>query len=513
MNRPMILYRLSLFAALAMLIAPSTLGVAVEPAASFVSEFQAIDEYVQNEMDRSASPGLAYAIVHDDRIVYMNALGIADPSGRAVTPQTPFIVGSVGKTFTALAIRQLVEAGRVDPNAPTQKYIPWFRVVDQQASAQITVQNLLDHKSGIPNRAGNQRYQLDERYTLEDLVRRVETVQLNRAPGTTFEYSNVNFLVLGLIVEKVTGQSYAEYVQEHILVPLEMRQTYFDEQDAQGNGLAVGYQNWYGLFMPIRAPYPRGMQPAGYGISTAQDLGHYLVAYLNEGTYRGASIITPGAKATANMASDSYCDIYWNKRRLDPNIMEGQSGGTLNYNADLLIIPSDKWGVVVLMNSRAMLDDLVPTVTAASIAEGVARRIKQWETPSSAPLTFQQWYLFIDAILLMLVAFGMFEIVRVWRWHKTIRVLSVNQSRGGGAIAIDFAVALGLLAIPIAQGLSLDYFLVATPDIAIVVFGVAIILFVVAVARVTILIASRRKTAKTERVRKLEQIVGERQSP
>lgn len=499
MNKQTILHRLFLFAVLAMFIAPLNSRTTVKVAPNFASEFEAIDAYVQSEMARAASPGLAYAIVHEDQIVHMNALGIADPSGRVVTPQTPFIIGSVGKTFTALAIRQLIKTGRVEPNAPAQRYIPWFRVADPQASAQITVQNLLDHKSGIPHWAGNQRYQLDERYTLEDLVRGVETVQLNREPGTTFEYSNVNFLVLGLIVEKVSGQSYGEYVKQHILAPLEMHQTYFDEQDARANGLAVGYQNWYGWFIPIHAPYPRGMQPAGYSISTAEDMGHYLVAYLNEGTYRGVSISTPDAAADPPSMTGSYYDIYWNERRLDPNIMEGQSGGTLNYNADIQIIPYAKWGVVVLMNSRWTLDGLVPTVTAASIAEGVARRLMNWNTPPSAPLTFQQWYVLIDAILLMLVLLGLYEMVRVWKWFKSVRATGAQKTRRVVFfILLDLAIAIGLLALPLSQELTLDYFLVAIPDIAIVVCGVAIILFGVALVRIAILITARRATARTE---------------
>ena len=95
-------------------------------------------------------PGLALAIVRGDQIVYLKGYGRADASGRPVTPQTPFLIGSITKSFTALAVMQLVEAGTVDLDAPVQRYIPWFRVADPRASAQITVRHLLTMTSGLP---------------------------------------------------------------------------------------------------------------------------------------------------------------------------------------------------------------------------------------------------------------------------------------------------------------------------------------------------------------------------
>ncbi|MEJ2708934.1 MAG: serine hydrolase [Anaerolineales bacterium] len=93
-------------------------------------------------------PGLALAIVKGDQIVYLKGYGRTDQSGRPVTPKTPFLIGSVTKPFTALAVMQLVEAGKVELDAPVQRYIPWFRVADPMASAQITVRMLINQTSG-----------------------------------------------------------------------------------------------------------------------------------------------------------------------------------------------------------------------------------------------------------------------------------------------------------------------------------------------------------------------------
>ncbi len=94
-------------------------------------------------------PGAALVIVQGDQIVHLRAFGVADADGRPVTPQTPFFTGSTGKSFTALAIMQLVEAGKIKVDAPVQTYLPWFRVADADASAMITVRQLLNQVSGV----------------------------------------------------------------------------------------------------------------------------------------------------------------------------------------------------------------------------------------------------------------------------------------------------------------------------------------------------------------------------
>src|SRR5262249_22757563 len=103
--------------------------------------FAAIDRFVEHEMAAQRIPGLALGIVENNRVAYPRGFGKADDSGRAVTPQTPFIIGSLSKSFTALAIMQLVEAGKVDLDAPVQRYLPWFRVADEDASRVITVRH------------------------------------------------------------------------------------------------------------------------------------------------------------------------------------------------------------------------------------------------------------------------------------------------------------------------------------------------------------------------------------
>jgi CubicO group peptidase (beta-lactamase class C family) len=203
-------------------------------------DFAAIDRYVEKEMEATRLPGLALAIVKDDRIVHMRGFGEADFSGHAVTPQTPFVIGSTAKSFTALAIMQLVEEGKVELDAPVRRYIPWFTLADEEASSRITVRHLLSQTSGLPTEIGTV-YLLREDLTSEALekeVRALKTMELERPPGSSFEYNNMNYSVLGLIVQEVSGKSYERYIEEHIFVPLKMENSFADYLEAKENGLA-----------------------------------------------------------------------------------------------------------------------------------------------------------------------------------------------------------------------------------------------------------------------------------
>ncbi len=189
-------------------------------------------------MDAQRIPGLALGIVEGDEIVHLRGFGESDSSGQAVSPETPFIIGSVAKSVTALAVMQLVEAGKVDLDAPVQDYLPWFRVADEKASAEITVRHLLNHTSGISTKTGRS-YQgngdtSDE--ALEKAVRKLSTAELTEPVGETFQYSTINYSVLGLIVQTVSGQSYESYIQDNVFDPLEMDGSFTSEADATGPG-------------------------------------------------------------------------------------------------------------------------------------------------------------------------------------------------------------------------------------------------------------------------------------
>lgn len=212
----------------------------------------AVDAYVEAQRQTLNIPGLALAVVQGDQVAYLHGYGQAGPDGRPVTPQTPFMIGSTTKSFTALAIMQLVEAGQLELDTPVQRYLPWFTLADAQAAAQITVRHLLNQTSGLSTAVGRQEEFASDlsASAIENRVRRLADVALVHAPGAVHEYSNVNYTILGLIVQTVAGQAYESYVQTHIFEPLQMRHSFTAQDAAIQDGMATGYVTWFGSNRP-----------------------------------------------------------------------------------------------------------------------------------------------------------------------------------------------------------------------------------------------------------------------
>jgi len=260
-------------------------------------DFAKIDTYLQTQIGKARIPGLALGIVEGDQIVHLKGIGRADDSGRAVTPQTPFFIGSISKSFTALAVMQLVEAGKIQLDAPVQRYIPWFRVADPAASAKITIRQLLNQTSGLSEAIGRSQVSGSETGTLEQAVRDLRMTELDRPVGVSFEYSNANYTTLGLVVQIASQEPYEVYLQQHIFQPLQMRHSYTSEELAKHDGLATGYRYWFGFPVAFDAPYPPSQLPAGGIISTAEDMSHYLAMYLDGGRYHGEVLLSPDSIA------------------------------------------------------------------------------------------------------------------------------------------------------------------------------------------------------------------------
>lgn len=318
----------------------------------------AIDAYLASQMQELRIPGLALGIVQGDQIVHLKGFGVADPSGRAVTPQTPFILNSISKSFAALAVMQLVEAGKIELDAPVQRYLPWFQVADKMASTQITVRHLLNQTCGLPESASYADLATPARKadTLEQRVRRLSTTQLNRPVGATFAYTDANYDVLGLLVQMVVGQPYTTVVQQQILTPLAMPHSMTTRPDALPTDLATGYRSWFGFPVPYQQWYAHALLPSGDLISTAEEMTHYLIAQLNEGCYNDTAILSPQGIATLQQPavregeSEKFYGMGWEVRPMNDLTVVRHDGTSANYYADVVLDPTKGWGVVVLLN-------------------------------------------------------------------------------------------------------------------------------------------------------------------
>lgn len=322
-----------------------------------------VDAYIRETMKRLPIPGLAVGIVKEDQVLYLQGYGTANADGDPVTPQTPFMLASVTKTFTALAVQQLARDGTLDIESPVQDYIPEFRLADRYGGSTVTVRHLLEHTSGISTIEGTQPYLQSSETKFDEALKQLARYSPKTLPGEHYEYSNWNHVLLGEVISRASGQPYAEYVQEHVLVPLEMSQSTFADHHSVP-GVATGNLIVFGASFPYDEPYLPVMLSAGYLTSTAEDMTHYLVAFLDHGQYHERAVLSGEGRGWYDTS------WYWHKG-IPGDISYGFSGGHNSINTNIQMFPLHRVGVVILMNTR--LDQLIPGPMVNDIAFNIAR--------------------------------------------------------------------------------------------------------------------------------------------
>ncbi len=408
--------------------------------ADYISDFDysEIDAYIKDEMKSQKIPGLALAIIKNGEIIQVKGYGQTGRSGKPVTPDTPFMIGSNSKSFTAMAVLQLVETGKIDLDAPIQQYIPEFKVLGKQSptsdlsqddSSLITVRHLLHQTSGLPQFPGNKI--VPPTYDEEDaLERNVEIytmgkVRLNHQVGKSYEYANDNYNLLGLIVQRVSGQSYESYVKEYIFEPLSMHNSFTSEEKAFESGLATAHRRWFGFNMAYTSPYTfnRGEIPAGYIISSAEDLSHYVAAQLNEGVYENVSILSSGGINL--MRKEPVPNTYamgWISDNISGIPVFGHSGGSVGYQSHIWFSPKHKLGVVVLANTLGAVDTAFPNtkiVTTTHLASGVMSLIANSKLPDQS-LNITRKYWMINGMIVLLSIWFLYSVMQVSTRYKRL---------------------------------------------------------------------------------------------
>ncbi|MCM1263593.1 MAG: beta-lactamase family protein [Butyrivibrio sp.] len=228
--------------------------------------YDEISRQIAKDAEKYHIPGMAVIVVNADNILFQETYGNCD------SIDTPFLIGSMSKSFTALAVMQLVEDGKIDLNSSISAYIDaskWF--ADSADCNKITVRNLLNQTSGIAT------YQTFGELKSTDSY-------------GSHVYANVNYGLLGLIVEAVSGISYDEYIANNIFTPLGMEHSAATLKKSKENGLIDGYRNYFGIPIAGEPDYPEEIKdgtwmniPAGYLSSSISDIGRYLQMYLNDG--------------------------------------------------------------------------------------------------------------------------------------------------------------------------------------------------------------------------------------
>ncbi|MGY4760513.1 serine hydrolase domain-containing protein [Paenibacillus caseinilyticus] len=259
---------------LSILVTPVT-AIEAREKAEIVQE---IDDYVKRNMKVNKINASALAIVSKNEIFYTNGYGIY-PDGRQITSSTPFPIASLSKAFTALAVLQLVEKGRIHLDTPYAAYFPELSPMDERVH-KITVRNLLNHTSGLTDKVNPDMTRYPQYQSLREINQSLNTVKLVNEPGTAHFYHNPNYQYLALLVEKVSGQSFSSYMKQYIFEHLGMRSTFSISTTQQINeSSAIPGGNYLLLGFPVRQAEPHWFidGPAGI-ISSAEDMAKWMLA-------------------------------------------------------------------------------------------------------------------------------------------------------------------------------------------------------------------------------------------
>lgn len=353
---------------------------------------QFVDGYMTARLKATPAAGATVAVVHDGELIFARGYGLDDvDAGRPVEAErTLFRPGSISKTFTWTAVMQLVEQGRLDLDADIRTYLPDLAIPDTFPEP-ITLAQLMAHTPGFEDSVMGHLFtdQADGVLPLEDYLRSHQPARV-RPPGTLPAYSNYGSGLAGLIVARVSGMSWEDYAERHLLEPLGMDRSTFREpwgpqraEAPMGQALRAdvshGYVHRAGAFEAGSFEFVGHIGPAGALSTTATDMARWMLAHLNDGTLGDGRIL---ASETARRMHARH----WGPDPRLPGMAHGfvesvvhgyraigHGGGTVHFLSDMQLIPELGFGVFVSTNTTGGMDvirDFTTDLTARLFPPG-----------------------------------------------------------------------------------------------------------------------------------------------
>ncbi|EFH85791.1 serine hydrolase [Ktedonobacter racemifer] len=342
------------------------------PASATGTDLQGYPEFVEVTMQEWKVPGVAVAIVKDDEIVFAQGFGKRDlAENLEVTPQTVFAIASCSKAFTTMALAILVDEGKLSWDEPVRNYFPALKLCDPTISRLVTLRDLLCHRTGIP---GYDLVTLHSLMTRKELVERLQYFELNKGFRTTWQYNNAMYSLAGYLIEVVTGQTWEAFVQQRILSPLGMTNTYSSVRDMQQMAdFALPYKLIQDELQRTDF-YTRedAIGPAGSMSSNVLDMSKWLRCLLNKGKHSEGTLVSeeqfreltsPQMVMSAfphNLPKYpeefyySYALGWWTTCYRGHKLVQ-HSGGINGFSCLTTFLPDDNIGLVVLTNRQAHL--------------------------------------------------------------------------------------------------------------------------------------------------------------
>jgi len=291
----------------------------------------------------------AVLVAKNDKPVFAEAYGLADREKKIPNKlDTRFRIGSMNKMFTATSVLQLAQATKINLSDPLGKYLPDYP--NKEIASKVTIHELLTHTGGTGDIFGPEfdAHRLDLR-TLGDYVKLYGTRAPQFAPGSRWEYSNYGFILLGAIIEKVSGESYYDYVRDHVYKPAGMTSTASEPESEAVAGRSIGYMKPEGTWTPNTDTLPYRGTSAGGGYSTVEDLLRFANALENHKLFDAhyTDLLTTGKVDTPMGGKYAYG---FEDRVLGGIRCFGHGGGAPGMNGDLQICPRSGYTIAVLAN-------------------------------------------------------------------------------------------------------------------------------------------------------------------
>jgi len=348
--------------------------------------------WIETQAAYAEQPGLSVGVVYDQELIWSRGFGYSDLARHVLaTPQTIYRVASITKLFTSTAIVQLRDQSRLQLDDPVAKYLSWFGVRTDDDNIPITIRNLLTHTSGLPREARFPYWTDNVFPSREQLMATLPEQESIYAPYTRWKYSNLALTLAGEIVQAVADQPYAEYVQQHILDPLEMASTSVVLPDAHRARLATGYTRRIPGEVRQANPFTDcgAISPAANMSSTVEDLARFAALQFHDGAAGGRQILV--GSSLREMQRIHWLSPDWKTGwglgfaivRAGERTMVGHAGALPGYRTRLSICAEEKIAVIVLTNADDGNPDRYVDQAWATVAPALTHATAP--LPASAP--------------------------------------------------------------------------------------------------------------------------------
>jgi CubicO group peptidase (beta-lactamase class C family) len=336
-----------------------------------------IDEYAARAMQDWRVPGFAMAIVKDDRVVFAKGYGVRRLGDSVpVNEQTLFAIASNTKAFTAAALAILVDEGKIKWDDPVTKYLPGFQLYDAWVTRELTIRDLLSHRSGLETFSGDLLW-YDSVYDRTEILRRVRFLKPASSFRSRFGYQNIMFLAAGQVVAAMTGKSWDDFIRERFLLPLGMMHTTTSIRDFKsGDNIAAPHNELDGKMRVVRYGNVDGVGPAAGINSSVAEMAQWLRLQLGRGVYQrkrffsaagsremwSPNTIIPISEQSERFNPTRHFNLYgmgWFLSDYQGRKVVSHSGGLDGMVSQVGMMPEENLGIVVLTNSETPLGSLL----------------------------------------------------------------------------------------------------------------------------------------------------------